>query len=1272
MSKNWTEATTAYLNGFDTCPRCDSHAFAYGMCADCRADFRGPVGAEVRQASARAAFALELRQQIVDRVPVLDEAAVAAAPAWAAPGGVEAADVPLAASLGGSYVTVARAPAPELPAAPFDARPPAPTAPPSTGGELQISVQSVLAVAGAGLVAVAAIVFTFFNPELSDVTLRSTIVGAVTLLFLGGAVLLARRRLTFSAEAVGALAMVFVVLDIWALSQVAVGDAATWAVVGAGTLVSSAAMIAVAAAVRVRTWLWLGLVGVSVSPAMFAHAFDDRWIDVAGNVAVGFVAVALVPLIRVLTVRYASPLRADLTTSTVLRILVTTIVLVRMFALVTEDGPPSALGSAAVLASLALLAALSARFGQARFWSFMTGACAVVAALLLPIALPDVLPIEAAALLALVPLASVLGALAISRVRARGIVTGTLQGGAWTVVVAATVPATVVAAAQLVAVSLRILPADLGLGAVLGIVASLAGVSIAFSRSPAALGRALFVTALWAGVLAVLSFATWTAFDPFAQTAVAIAAALATSAAMLVLGRRTTVRAIRVPFLVLAPASLALAALISWLSPDITVPAGVVIVAAVAVVSRIAPARFRAAHVVAGFAYALAVFARALDLGGLDVIPILCLTTSLASLCALAATLVRRVAAGAWYAVLGVTAVPFLLGIVSVLLVRSGWTALSTAVTFALALTLVLTRRPGLNRWVRATAGGLLVPALAVIVICLGAQVLEISASPVTLPVIAVIVAAAFPLTPILTARLARRIRETDARAVRLFVEVSTYVTGALAVLLALVRSAAGLGTTLLVLLVLGLGAAAAGALTRRRLPWAVAAASFTGALWSSWGLVGVDVPEAYVLPPALGAVVLGIVFTRRGLGAGRWFSGVGLTFAVVPALGLLAVFGPSTSGTAIPWRTAALAAAAVVLLVVAGRGRMRRPASVALASVRPATTVLAVVAAAGPVVQAVRLGLGLDELPFAGPSPDQVAVMVPVLVLSAVGFGFAMIGGRFLALTPSGTLAEGSVTATTTSEPPPERDGDARASERFTRVGVMRVAFVPAAVYAVAGPICAVDGGWVAIVTLWLLTTGLLITMLLTARRGLSRPVAAPPVWLLFALAWVTAVAGWSARELRVEAFSLPLGLALTMAGVLAMRSAGTPVRPTFTTWPVGFAGSWRLLTPGLVVTLLPSMLATATDPLTWRAILVIALALAAILLGSLFKLGAPFILGILVLPIENAIVFVVQIGRSIGAAPWWMTLATAGAVLLLIAVTSERRAGAARGMGARLRDLK
>jgi len=235
------------------------------------------------------------------------------------------------------------------------------------------------------------------------------------------------------------------------------------------------------------------------------------------------------------------------------------------------------------------------------------------------------------------------------------------------------------------------------------------------------------------------------------------------------------------------------------------------------------------------------------------------------------------------------------------------------------------------------------------------------------------------------------------------------------------------------------------------------------------------------------------------------------------------------------------------------------------------------------------------------------------------------------------------------------------------------RWSFVPAGVFLVAGPIATTRDGAVPIFVLYALGLALLALMIVTVVLARRRAVTLPPVWVLFALAWAVMVASWSTREiLRVEGYSLPLGLALLAVGVIAMRPGGVEVGRSLTSWPLGFRGSWRLLTPGIVVTLLPSMLATGTDPQTWRAILVLALALASILIGSLRRLGAPFVLGLIVLPIENIVVFAVQLGRSIGATPWWITLATAGAVLLVIAVTSERRSTGEKGVAARLRDLR
>ena len=168
----WGESIARRLLDDASCPVCQ-WTLSDGRCARCGSDLRGPVAVEVWNASVAAANALRARDELLRRLPV-----VPLAPVGATPRPQPAAAPPRAAA--------ASAPSPQSSA----------------------TLQSVLATAGAGLFAVAAIVFTYFNPDLADKALRGVIVGLITLLFLGGAWLLSRRGLRFSAEAVGGLGLV--------------------------------------------------------------------------------------------------------------------------------------------------------------------------------------------------------------------------------------------------------------------------------------------------------------------------------------------------------------------------------------------------------------------------------------------------------------------------------------------------------------------------------------------------------------------------------------------------------------------------------------------------------------------------------------------------------------------------------------------------------------------------------------------------------------------------------------------------------------------------------------------------------------------------------------------------------------------------------------------------------------------------------------------------------------------------------------------------------
>lgn len=1245
----WTESVARFLLDATSCPRCQTRtwggvpAMREGICARCGTDLTGDAGAEVWAASEAAVAALTHRQTLVDALPTVEVGAAARAARAA-----QAADTGRPAS----------APAPA--ASPV----PAPLVPVGEAPRARsaVSLQSVLAVVGAGLLAVAAIVFTFLNPDLTDFATRTAIIAVVTAVFLGGAWLLHSRRLQFSAEAVGALGMVFVALDVWAFSQVAPETVSAWYFGALGLGVGAAAMVAVGTWMRMRTWLWSGLIGLAVVPAFLGYAAGEQaavsagWAAAWGHVGVVFAAWALLELLSPVSARFGSPLLADRISLTALQsvALASAVVL----AVAAAPGADSrSLAIASVLVVLAIGAFLSTRVAIPSVWSGVGGLLVAFGAIAAVFAIPLS---DDSWLFALVAgsVAVLLATLAAVRrtgsVQRAPLVASVVIVGGFTAVPAALI---VAGGSLLVPVtawrggdvgSVPVESALLTASAVIGLGALAAGLAALgrFGRLSAG-SNALLIGAAWVAAVAVVGLPL--AFPGGVQLPIAYALALsaAASAALLLVPQlRTAPASRRAPLIVVAHLMPVLALLLSWPDAAVAAISGAFVVAAWALAARTVPAVVRPLHMAAGFGYALVAVSAALSLTGLDVLPILCLVTTAGAVVAIAASLTSWLPVGSWYAVLGVTAVPFGIGVVSVLLERSGWTALSTGVILLLAVTLLLTRRTGSTTFLRAGAAGLLVPTLAVVVVCLTAEFLDQSGSRYALPIIAVIVACALPTTGLVHDALVRRGFGTPtAGAVRLAIEVSSLVTGAIAVILSLVRDAAGYEIAFVVLIVLGLGAAATALWMRRAYGWWTAAAAWTGALWCAWAMIGIEVVEPYLLPPAVAAMIVGaILVARRRSGpsvrpAAALFA-TGLGIAVVPSLVILAVTG-NGSGTTLEsepalWRSVALLAAGVLLTGLADR--VTRPYGTAptrFEGIRVALLFGAVVSASAGAVQGVRWGWGLDELPL-----PLVHPMAQVLVFAAVAAAIAWAVARLARVAGAGS----------------------------------RWLYAPALVYLAVGPMAAIDDDPLSIWTLWGLELALLAAMVATVWRARERAAAFPPVWFQWSLAWVVAVVAWSQREvLRVEGFALPLGLALVLVGTIALlhgRRDGDERR--LANWPIGYDGSWALLAPGIIATLLPSIAATFTDPVTWRAILVIALALIAVLIGARKTLAAPFILGISALPLEILVVFLVQVGGTISPLLWWITLATAGIVLLVIAVGWERRTGADATLAARIRDLR
>lgn len=1233
----WGESVARSLLDDTSCPVCQ-WTLQQGCCARCGSDFRGPIAEKVWQASITAANAMRSRDELLRRVPVLS-----LAPVGAAPGPGQA----------GPRVT-------DHGTAPQSLQTPQTQTPQTQTPQSSATLQSVLATAGAGLFAVAAIVFTYFNPDLADKALRAVIVGLITVLFLGGAWLFSRRGLRFSAEAVGGLGLVFVGLDVHAVAQLAAPEIDPWLISAGATAVAGTVMLLASFTRGIRIWQWTSLVALSLVPAMLGAGIGTPLSAALGAIGVAFAAAGLIEWLR--------PPQTEQITLTAVQLMAVLVALV----LVWRVGE-GMFTVAALLMLMAAHATIASRRMLAPLWGLGAGAASSAAIVLAVFAASGGGTAAGSWLSAIIPAAASAALVLVGAVvpLPRSVPRGFVAGGSFLVLAAPALVllgfAALTGLTAIVDVLRRSggfrLADDTGSWAlIVGLTAVSAGLATFSALARRRDGIRPLATiparmALIVGAVAVLVLGSARVL-PLPLSVAVLAGAVVVVAAVL---RYLTVTApgARAVLIIAAHVSLIASAVVAWNDTALVPLAGVGTLVAVIALAGALPARLRFLYVGAGFAYGLVLVFTALGEAGVDGIAQLCLTASAGLAAAIAATYLPRIGARPWQAVLVVSAVPFAIGILQVVVERSGWTALSTGLMFVLAASLLVTRRPGLTVAVRTLAAGMLVPTLAVVIVCLGAQLLPSSGSPVTLPIIAVLVALALPSTPLIRgALIARGHAPATAGAARLAIEVSSLLTGVIATVLALWRDAAGVGTAFLVLLILGVGAAAAALFAGRRYAWAVSGAAFTGALWCVWGLIGVDLLEAYLLPPTLGAALIAVLLTLRGARATGLYA-AGLLVAIIPLLAIVVVVEPDAEGqVAVPWRVGGLLAAGWLLLGLGwffGRtdaaGRVRR-----LRMLRIPTLAAAGLAASVGTIEGIRIGLGWDF-----PSLHGAELFLACLGVSAVAAIALQLAGRGIRrAAPEGSGARGS-----------------------------RWLGAPAALALAAGTWFSIERDWFSIWAMWALMLGYLLAVVATASVLRRRESLLPPVWFLFAIAFVTAVVAWSPRDLRVEWFSLPLGAFLLLAGALTLTSspgsltssgslASSPgslslsKRPTLSSWPGRWSGSWALLAPGLVTMMSASIVSTFTDPLTWRAILVMVLALAAILVGSRGRLAAPFLIGLIVLPVENVFVFSVQIGRGIESMPWWITLAVMGAVLLIIAVTAERRSGAENSMAARVRDLR
>ena len=155
----------------------------------------------------------------------------------------------------------------------------------------------------------------------------------------------------------------------------------------------------------------------------------------------------------------------------------------------------------------------------------------------------------------------------------------------------------------------------------------------------------------------------------------------------------------------------------------------------------------------------------------------------------------------------------------------------------------------------------------------------------------------------------------------------------------------------------------------------------------------------------------------------------------------------------------------------------------------------------------------------------------------------------------------------------------------------------------------------------------------------------------LMVAATWVRL----SASDITMpEAYTLPVTLAALSVGLLRRRRDPA-------------ASSWTAYGPGLLATLLPSLIAAWTDPAWLRPLLLGLGALAVTLYGARYRLRAPLILGGAALVLDGLHELAPFVVQAVGALPRWLPLALAGALLLAVGATYEQRLRDVR----RVRDL-
>jgi hypothetical protein len=144
-----------------------------------------------------------------------------------------------------------------------------------------------------------------------------------------------------------------------------------------------------------------------------------------------------------------------------------------------------------------------------------------------------------------------------------------------------------------------------------------------------------------------------------------------------------------------------------------------------------------------------------------------------------------------------------------------------------------------------------------------------------------------------------------------------------------------------------------------------------------------------------------------------------------------------------------------------------------------------------------------------------------------------------------------------------------------------------------------------------------------------------------------------------EADILTVIVGSALVVGGLIDLGR-----RPALRSWPA--------LGPGLIVALVPSLLADYGQTTIARIILLGIAAIAVLLFGVLRKLQAPVIIGAVVLLLHALAQLWPWISDLYSVIPWWLWVGVGGILLIVVAATYEKRIRDARAVARSIRSLR